>query len=193
MRTLRNPVLPTLAVLTIIMVATRYHHFGDALHVPDASLAVFFLAGLLVSPAVALVILLLEAGAIDYLAITVGGVSDYCVSPAYGFLIPTYAVLWIAGRWTAARHMDTGRDLLHLYAALGIAVTVAFAISDASFFVFSGRFPQMGFGEYAARVARYYPPYALSALGYVSLAVVLHLALARLRRIAGHDAPATTG
>ncbi|WP_052700170.1 hypothetical protein [Methylocucumis oryzae] len=32
-------------LLIALMVVTRYHHFGDALHLPDASLAVFFLAG----------------------------------------------------------------------------------------------------------------------------------------------------
>jgi len=29
--------------LIALMVLTRFHHFGDVLHLPDASLAVFFL------------------------------------------------------------------------------------------------------------------------------------------------------
>ncbi|MBM3153552.1 MAG: hypothetical protein FJZ96_15320, partial [Chloroflexi bacterium] len=31
--------------LLAVMLATRFHHFGDALHLPDASWALFFLAG----------------------------------------------------------------------------------------------------------------------------------------------------
>jgi len=31
--------------LIALMALTRFHHFGDVLHLPDASLAVFFFAG----------------------------------------------------------------------------------------------------------------------------------------------------
>jgi hypothetical protein len=31
--------------LIAVMILTRFHHFGDVLHLPDASLAVFFFAG----------------------------------------------------------------------------------------------------------------------------------------------------
>ncbi|MCX7097836.1 MAG: hypothetical protein NTV43_08035 [Methylococcales bacterium] len=31
--------------LIALMVVTRYHHFGELLHLPDASMAVFFFAG----------------------------------------------------------------------------------------------------------------------------------------------------
>lgn len=179
----RRQSLSMLAVLALVMAATRYQHFGDALHLPDASLAVFFLAGLLVPSVVALPVLLIHAGMIDYLAITVAGVSDYCVSPAYGFLVPTYAVLWYSGRWHTDRQKDSWRGLLQLYLVLWAAISAAFLISNASFFAFSGHFPQMGVAEYATRVARHYPPYALTAFGYVSLAVLMHAALARRRTL----------
>lgn len=186
----RHPSLPILALLALLMAATRYRHFGDAVSLPDASLAVFFLAGLLVAPVAALALLMLLAGAIDYLAIAVAGVSDYCVSPAYVFLVPAYAVLWSAGRRAAVRQDTSGRGLLRLYLAFGIAVSAAFVVSNAGFFAFSGYFPQMPVGEYATRVARYYPPYALNALGYVSLAVLVRVALARRPRAArGTPAP----
>ena len=31
--------------LAALMLATRFHHFGTALHLPDASMAIFFLGG----------------------------------------------------------------------------------------------------------------------------------------------------
>ena len=74
---LRSRPLLSTVVLVLVMAATRYHHFGDALHLPDASLAVFFLAGVLALPLAVFPVLLLEAGVIDLLAIGMGGVSDY--------------------------------------------------------------------------------------------------------------------
>lgn len=177
-----RPLLST-AVLALVMAATRYHHFGDALHLPDASLAVFFLAGVLVLPLAVFPILLLEAGVIDLLAIGAGGVSDYCVSPAYWFLIPSYGALWLAGRWHGASHEARWNALPSLYTMLFVSVSVAFLISNGSFYAFSGRFPEMGLAEYAALVARYYPPYALGAVGYVTLAIMLYALVTRLRRI----------
>lgn len=38
-----------LALFALLMAATRFHHFGSALFLPDASLAVFFLAGFYLS------------------------------------------------------------------------------------------------------------------------------------------------
>src|SRR5690606_15593697 len=35
-----------LAALAMLMLATRFHHFGDALHLPDASMAIFLCGGL---------------------------------------------------------------------------------------------------------------------------------------------------
>lgn len=174
----------TLAIslaLAALMLATRYHHFGSALHLPDASLAVFFLAGFYLRPAWLFPFYLLEAGLIDYLAIMLGGVSDWCVTPAYGFLIPTYACLWYGGRG-CARRGDTGLTaLLPIAGALIVGVSLAFLISNGSFYLFSGYFADLSAAEYAMRIARYYPPYLGSALLYAGLAVVLVHALIAAR------------
>jgi hypothetical protein len=106
----QRPLLIALG-LAALMAATRSHHFGSALHLPDASLAVFLLAGFLIASPVLFGVLLVEAGLIDYLAITQFGVSDYCVTQAYWFLIPTYAVLWYAGRFYARVHQNSLRGL----------------------------------------------------------------------------------
>ena len=116
-----------LALFALLMAATRFHHFGSALFLPDASLAVFFLAGFYLSGVMALAVLLLEAGLIDYLAITMGGVSDWCVTPAYWFLIPTYACLWCGGRWYAGRRRRVWSTLLPLIGTLLFSVSLAFS------------------------------------------------------------------
>ena len=162
------------ALLMLGMAATRMHHSGTPLHFPDASLAIFLLAGSLIASPLLLGALFLEAVLIDYLAITQFGVSDFCVTPAYWFLIPTYAVLWFAGRSYARIHQNTPRSL-GVFAAISFAaVSVAFLISNGAFYAFSGRFADMNAAEYAARVARYYLPYLAGAAAYLIPAALFY-------------------
>jgi len=169
--------LAGLAVLSGMMLATRFTHFGGAGLFPDASLAVFLLAGFYLRRAWVLVPLMLLAGAIDYIATQHLGVSDYCLSPAYVFLIPTYAALWYGGRWYAARHSYSADGLVTLAAVLFLSVTAAFIISNASFYLFSDRYPDMGWMDYSRLVATYYLPYMGSALFYIAIAALAHVGL----------------
>lgn len=168
------------AGLVALMAATRMHnHFGDSFHLPDASLAVFLLAGFFIASPVLFGILLLEAGVLDYLAITQFGVSDFCVTSAYWFLIPTYAVLWSAGRYYARIHQQTLRSL-GIFAALAwLANSVAFLISSGSFYLFSGKFADLSMLQYAGRVAQYYLPYLGGAAIYLVPAALLYAVFAQ--------------
>lgn len=168
------------ASLAALMAATRFNHFGSTVFLPDASLAVFFLCGLFLArfsraSIIAFIALLLEAGLVDYYATSVQGVSDWCVTPAYGFLIPTYGSLWLAGRWFALRHSMAGMGLAGLAATSWAASSFAFILSNATFYLFSGRFAGMGAAEYASRVAQYYGSYVSVALLYIACAVALHM------------------
>lgn len=168
---------PRLAIalsLGFVMAVTRFHHFGSAISLPDASLAVFFLAGFYLRPSLFLAAFLAEAALVDYLAIAYDGVSDWCVSPAYFFLIPTYASVWFAGRWYVSHHQKTWRTLVPLLAALAIGTSMAFLISNGSFYLLSGRFPDMSWVEYGTRVAKYFPPYVTSTFLYVLFAAAMH-------------------
>jgi len=165
--------------LVALMAATRMHHFASPLHLPDASLAVFLLAGFFIASPLFFAGLLLEAGALDYVAITHLGVSDYCVTPAYWFLVPTYAVLWYAGRHYARIHQYSLRSL-GIFAAISFAAaSSAFLISNGAFYVFSGYFVEMSMAEYAARVTQYYGPYMTGAVVYLVPAVLLYALTSR--------------
>lgn len=153
--------------LIALMVLTRFHHFGDTLHLPDASLAVFFFAGFYRKKSF-FAFLLAMAELIDYLAIA-NGTSGWCVSPAYVFLIPTYAVMWFAGRYCATFKSFNASALAVSLGLLTLATTLAFAISNGSFYLFSGRYEAMSLADYAARIVQYYPLYTGSALVYALL------------------------
>ena len=158
--------------LIALIVLTRFHHFGDVLHLPDATLAVFFFAGFYRKKAL-LGFLLVLAGLIDYAAIQ-NGVSDWCVSPAYAFLIPTYAVMWFAGRYCSNYKAMKSLELVKSLGFMLLAASAAFAISNGSFYVFSGRFGDLSLVEYFVRVAQYYPSYVSVAMiyGVAGLAIV---------------------
>ena len=162
------------ALLMLLMAATRMHHFGTSLHLPDASLAIFIIAGFLIASPAFFAVLFLEAVAIDYLAITQFGVSDFCVTPAYWGLIPTYLVLWAAGRFYARIQQNNLRSLSVFAAISFAALSIAFFISNGSFYVFSGRFPDMNLADYAARVAQYYAPYLTSGVTYLVPAALMY-------------------
>lgn len=172
--------LARFALLALLMAATRYHHFGSSLQLPDASTAVFFIAGLYVASASALPALLLLAGLLDYLAVAVGGVSAWCVTPAYAFLIPTYAVLWFGGRWYASRHRLTSSTAVPLAGALLVTTALAFLISNVGFYAFSGYFPEMSAAEYSDAVAPYYSRYLGWTVFYVVVVVAIQMTAARL-------------
>ena len=159
--------VPLIALMTL----TRYHHFGDALHLPDASLTVFFFAGFTRKPSF-FAFLLLLAGVIDYFAIAYG-TSGWCVSPAYLFLIPTYAVMWLAGRYCSA-HQSTGFPALtQTFGLLTLSATAAFIISNGSFYLFSGRFDAVSWSDYLAGGLPYFAPYVGSALLYAAAGFAL--------------------
>lgn len=146
------------------MLLTRFHHFGSALSLPDASLAVFFFAGFYPRK-ILLPLLMLEAVLIDYIAIA-NGTSGWCVSPAYVFLIPTYAVMWGAGRLTQALHYSTTKNAVISAVFMVSATTLAFLISNGSFYFFSGKFDAMLIAEYTSKVMHYFPAYISSTLLY---------------------------
>ncbi len=150
--------------LIALMVLTRFHHFGDVLHLPDASLAVFFFAGFYRKKAL-FIFLAVMAALIDTIAIQ-NGTSSWCVSPAYVFLIPTYAVMWFAGRYCSEFKSLKMTELLMQFGLITLATSAAFAISNGSFYLFSGRYADLSWGQYFARVAQYYLPYVGYTLGY---------------------------
>jgi hypothetical protein len=182
MNNIQTRTIAIFASLAALMAVTRFNHFGSAIALPDASLAIFFLGGLFLarftrSSAVAFIVLILEAGLIDYYATSVQGVSDWCMTNAYWFLIPTYGSLWFVGRWFALRHTMEGKGLMGLMLAAWAANSFAFIFSNVTFYLFSGRYEEMSAVEYTSRVAQYYTSYVSVALLYIACAVALRMAI----------------
>lgn len=164
--------------LAAFMAATRFHHFGDALHLPDASWAIFFLAGFYLSPAW-LLGLLLEAVAIDLAAVGWMGVSAYCLTPAYAGLQLAHLALWAGGRM-AGRHSTGSLAALPMAGiALG-AAALAFVLSNGSFYWFGGRVADGDLLGFARTFVDYGPRFLASTLAYLAGAALVHGLVASL-------------
>lgn len=179
-------VKPGAVALMALMAASRFHHTGTPFALPDASLAIFFLAGLWLGGRYLFALLLLEAGLIDYLAITKLGVSDFCVSKAYVFLIPAYATMWMGGKWCRLHGQSSILGLLQQFGVLVVATSCAFIMTNGSFYWLSGRYVSPHWAQYIERFALYYPPYLTNAAMYV---VGIFAAVQAVKAIMAHKAP----
>lgn len=178
----RNAVILAI-VLSILMWATRDHHVATLTHLPDASWAIFFLLGFYFRERIMLPAFLAQAALIDYVAITQFGISDYCVTPAYAFLLPAYSALWLAGRWYAARHPLHARSL-PLFAAAAGGTAACELISSGSFYFLGGRFADTTLVEFSSRLAQYFPGNLANVALYLGVAALIHVLIASAQRSA---------
>jgi hypothetical protein len=176
------------ATLALLVAVTHGHHFASALHLPPATWAVFFLAGFYVRRAWLFSALLAEVVLIDYVAVTAGGVSAFCLSPAYGFLLPAYGALWLAGRWYAMRYRFAWNTLPALTASLLGSVALAEIFSSGGFYFFSGRFADTSLVEFGSRLLMYFP-YSLQSFAFwAGVAIAVHVAFALMQSSKHHQA-----
>ena len=171
--------------LLLTMLATRTHLVD---HLQDASWAVFFLLGFYVRSAFAYPLFWLAAFAIDYTVTADGSVSNYCMTPAYGFTFVAYAALWGAGRWFAQHFSYDMRGAARLAGAVVVGTLACFAISNVSFYALADYFAKMSMADYALAVLKYLPAYLQTTLFYTGIAALVHLGVQHTRAANGHAA-----
>lgn len=165
------PLRATFLTLVVVMTLTRIGHFGSAVSLPDASLAVFLLGGLWLGHWGLFAAFMALAFGIDLGLARTATEAGWCLTPAYWGLLPTYALLWQTGRWLRQwPELPPARFAL----AGMVAVSLAFVVSNATFWAFSGLFPDMPLAEYGRRVIGYFPPYLGSAVLYLALGWIVH-------------------
>jgi hypothetical protein len=165
-------------LLAVLMAATRIHHFGVGTIAPDASTAVFFLAGLLLGSPWWLAALLFEAVLLDGIAIGFLNVANACISSGYALLAPAYGALWLAGR---ALRPVAQLDVVSAgkFVCFTLAGTAAFFVISNAGYYFGSEYAALGIGEYAARVSRYFGIYLGVTLAYVAGGMLIFLAARR--------------
>ncbi len=165
-------------VLASLVIVTRGHHFASINNLPSASLAVFFLAGLYLRPSWVFAALLALCTGLDFFAITYTGVSSFCVTPAYAFLLPSYGAMWLAGHWFAKQYSFSFNALLPFVGGVAVAATVSELLSSGGFYFFGGRYPNPTIAEFLPRIEKYFPHQLEGIAFWLGVALVVHIAFA---------------
>jgi hypothetical protein len=177
-------------LLTLVMAATRLHHFGA---LPDASWAVFFLAGFWLRGSFrwAFPLLIATAVLVDFFAITSVGQnfwSHYCVSLAYWFMPAYFSALWLGGSWLGRHQSGLNLSTLGLSAvALLVSESTCYLISNGSFYWLSASVPlPRNLDSWFANLGDWYLPFLATTALYVAIGAVLHVGVLLLARSLRH-------
>lgn len=173
----QNSTLIGMALIALIFI-TRSSHFGASFLLPDATIAALFLTGMLMQKVRWLAIAIVVAYAVDLYALGFVGFADYAMSLGYWGLIPTYAMVWGAGRYIAKQEQPFSLSIF-VPAAL-IATSLAFILSNAFWYEFSDKVSSLTIAEFSALVAQYFTPYLGYTAFYLGVAWITQLALQKL-------------
>ena len=128
-------------VFSLILWATRGQHVASMMSLPDATWAIAFMLGFLLSPILFLIVLV-QAFVIDYLAM-----GNYLFNFAYAALIPAYLALWLAGRWLRQHYEQQGFRINQFVVALIGGVAICELISSGAFYFQKSNASLLGFVE----------------------------------------------
>ena len=166
------------------MAVTRIHHWDSC---PDASWAIFFLAGLWLRSASRWVfpLLLAEAVLIDFAVITWHQVALWeqaCMSAGYWFLIAAYGVLWLGGCYLSTCRLHNRWSMLRRSVlVLLISEGGCYLISNASFYWLNDHdgLPRHLSG-WLMNLRHWYLPFLETTVLYVCLGTILNLLVRQL-------------
>lgn len=181
-----------LVVLALLLVTTRLHlpatltHFGG---IPDASWAVFFLAGFYLRgwSRWAFPLFMALAVLVDYVVISGQGInfwSHYCVSPGYWFLLPAHLALWTGGLIARRYYSENfGRSLAIVAVSLFASVAVCHLLAQGSFYWLSSSVSEPDMAGWWKNYSDWFLPYLRVSAIYVGLAVIAHVGVQQLVRV----------
>jgi len=172
----KNSQIYILIALGLLLLITRGQHSLIFNQLPSASWAVFFLLGFYITKKIWFTIFILLAFSIDLYAVTWGGVSNFCVSPAYPFLIPAYGSLWLAGHFYQKYYIFHLKTIPLLLAVSIGGIVFCELFSSGGFYFLSGRFIDTSMTVFFERVVTFFPSYVSSTFFYLSLAMFVHIA-----------------
>ena len=140
------------AVLAFFMLLTRGSHVLTQVSLPDASLAVFLLGGMLLGADYKSRIawfagFFILATVIDFGAAALDPAQGFCLTNGYWGLIPAYGVMWLGGLWLGQQDAFAVKNIITYSLVTMLATFVAFVISTQTYYLFSGRFPANGVVE----------------------------------------------
>ncbi len=173
--------LAVLVVLTLLMLATRTHHFATFNSLPSASIAIFFLAGMYLRNMKAFWFFYMLSVTIDLVSSYYRGQLGDCITTSYPALVLSYGVMFVIGFYAKPNWQQNCWQLntIKVALALFVASSVAFFISNGSYYTLSGKFPDLSWAEYATRVDKYFFKSISNPTFYVISAVIIDFTINR--------------
>jgi hypothetical protein len=160
-------------VLAFFMLLTRGSHVLTSVSLPDASLALLLIGGFYLRKAAWFALFVALATSIDFGAAEIDSIQAFCLTTGYWGMLPTYAVMWLAGLWL--NKQENSFDVIK-YTMAGLTSTfLAFVISTQTYYLFSGRFPNNGIIETIQHGWDYLPSY----MGFTAMYLIAFWALAK--------------
>jgi hypothetical protein len=178
----KSPVSLLIAIftlLTVLMLATRGHHFSSFNHLTSASTAIFFLAGMYLRNIKVFWFFYILSVTIDLASSYYRGQFGDCITTSYPALVLSYGVMFTVGFYSRPNWQQSAWQTNIVQIALGlfIASSIAFFISNGSYYALSGNFPELSWAEYAKRIDKYYLKSISNPVFYVISAVVIDFTL----------------
>jgi len=172
------------ALLASLMLITRTHHFATFNQLPSASIAIFFLAGMYLRHIKSFWFFYILSICIDLSSSYFRGQLGDCLTASYPALAFSYATMFAAGCYTRPNWTQQVLivNLIKVAAALFIASSIAFFISNSSYYALSGKFLELSWAEYGARVDKYYFRSISNPVFYVLSAMVMDWVISRYFR-----------
>lgn len=176
--------LGIISLLSLLMIATRGNHFSTLNNLPSASTAVFFLAGMYLRNVKSFWFFYILSITIDLTSSYFRGSFGDCLTTAYPALAFSYGVMFAIGRyarpdWT---QQNAGITFFEIALLLLGASSIAFFISNGSYYVFSGHFTDLSWVEYSTRVSKYFFNSVSNPIFYAASAILIDWAVSRLFR-----------
>lgn len=158
--------------LAFFMLLTRGSHVLTQFALPDASLALFLLVGMLlgsnyISRLAWFAGFFILATVIDFGAAALDPAQGFCLTDGYWGLIPSYGAMWMGGLWLS-RQSNPFKALPYALVTLSTSL-VAFVASTQTYYLFSDRFPAHGLLESTRHGWEYLPTWMGYATMYFTL------------------------
>ena len=164
------------ATIAFFMLLTRGSHVLTHVSLPDASLVLFLLGGLLLKRAGWFVAFFVLATCIDFGAAALDPAQGFCLTNGYWGLIPSYGAMWLGGLWLGKQQdvFSTNTKNISTYAMVSMFTTfIAFVISTQTYYLFSGRFPAKGLIESLQHGWEYLPSWMSFSAMYFAIVWLL--------------------
>lgn len=168
----------TAAIIAFFMLLTRGSHVLTHVSLPDASLALFLLGGMLLGRFVWFAAFFILATFIDFGAAAFDPSQGFCLTNGYWGLIPAYGAMWLGGMWLS-KQQNAFAWLPYTLVTM-VTTLIAFVISTQTYYLFSGRFPANGVIESMQHGWEYLPSWMGFAAMYFA---VIWLAVKALRNV----------